>query len=271
MNIYFKAYITEILRKLKLISFIDKIRFYIHKFIYKKKNKQFLLSHPNFVIPPDYLLYEAFRLDYFEYYDSGIKAAEWLKSLFEKYVKLQNAKILDWGCGPARIIRHLPYLIGNDCEFYGTDYNARTIDWCKININNVIFNKNELAAKLPYPDNFFDVIYGLSIFTHLSESKHHEWASELLRVLKKYGILLVSTQGNIYKNKLTIREKSLFESGSLVVRESNIEGHRVFSTFQPPQFMRKLFCNQEILEHIIPTPTDKNPYPQDIWIIRKIN
>lgn len=271
MKIYIKAYITEILIKLKLINFIDKIRFWIHKIIYYKKNKNFTVSNPNFRVPPDYLLYEAFRLDYYEYYDSGLKSAEWLKSLFSQYIELNKANILDWGCGPARIIRHLPNIIGNGCKFYGTDYNAETIEWCKNNIEKVSFNKNELSAKLPYPDNFFDVIYGLSIFTHLSESKHYEWAMELMRILKVNGILLISTQGNIYKNKLTSKEKALFEQGLLVVRKSKVEGHRVFSAFQPPNFIRKLFSDQEILEHILPKPTIKNPYPQDIWIIRKIN
>lgn len=264
-----KAYISQILRKLKIIEIVDIIRFYIHKIILSGKNKKFVRNNPEFKLPPDYLLYEAFRLDYQKYHDSGYEAAIWLKTLFEKYIDLKNVKILDWGCGPARIIRHLPNVFPAGCQFYATDYNENTILWCKENIQGINFNKNEIDAYLPYPDDYFDGIYGLSIFTHLSENKHKEWAIELLRILKPKGIFIFSTQGKIYRAKLTKNERILFDKGQLVVRASKIEGHRVFSAFHPPEYIRCIFREVEILEHIEPKPTNENLFPQDIWIIRK--
>jgi ubiquinone/menaquinone biosynthesis C-methylase UbiE len=265
-----KAYLTQTLRFLKIIYLIDKIRFYFHKIKYYKKNNKFKKKNPDFVLPPDYLLYEAFRLDYEKYYESGLATAKWLKSIFEKYVELQNVRILDWGCGPARIVRHFPNVLGNNI-FFATDYNSETIKWCRENIKAVEFNHNSLEAILPYEDNYFDIIYGLSIFTHLSESKHYEWARELLRILKRQGIFVFSTQGKIYLPKLTSKEQKQFRDGKLVVRSSEYEGHRVFSSFQPPEFIRKLFANEEIIEHIEPPATKENPYPQDLWIVRKIS
>ena len=66
-----KAYLTQTLRFLKIIYLIDKIRFYFHKIKYYKKNNKFKKKNPDFVLPPDYLLYEAFRLDYEKYYEKS--------------------------------------------------------------------------------------------------------------------------------------------------------------------------------------------------------
>ncbi len=265
-----KAYITQILRFFRIIYLIDKVRFRFHKFRFHKKNNSFKKNNPDFVLPSDYLLYESFRLDYEKYYESGLATAKWLKSIFEKYIELQNVKILDWGCGPARIIRHLVNVVGGNNKFYATDYNRETIKWCRDNIKDVEFNLNSIDARLPYEDNYFEIIYGLSIFTHLSESKHYEWAKELIRVLKPQGIFVFSTQGKIYLSKMTQNEQKKFNNDMLVVRSSELEGHRIFSAFQPPRFIRKLFENEEIVEHIEPSASDENPYPQDLWIVRKI-
>ena len=181
---------------------------------------------------------------------------------------LNEKKILDWGCGPGRIIRHFPELVGHNCSYYGTDYNARSIKWCFENLKEINFNKNTLEAKLPYDDNFFDVIYGLSIVTHLSEEMHKKWYAELYRVLKPQGIMLLTTQGDTYKPKMTPLELDQYNKGQLVVRGKVKEGHRIFSAFQPKKFMESLFANATVLDHIELTPVGKW-YPQDKWIIRK--
>lgn len=263
-----KSDLSRLLRKLKLIHLADKVRFYIEKNKHQSKNKAFKKEQPSFKLPPDYLMYESFQMDYQKYYQSGKKNATWLSSLFEKHVALENKKILDWGCGPGRIIRHLPEVIGNNCSFYGSDYNSASIKWCKENLLGIEFNNNTLEAKLPYPNNEFDVIYGLSIITHLSKEKHIEWFQELYRVLKPNGILLLTAQGDNYIPKLTQEEQQAYKKGELVVRGNVTEGHRVYSAFHPTPFMQELFKETTIVEHITQKPTE-NWVPQDIWIVKK--
>ena len=89
-------------------------------------------------------------MNYDKYYTESIEAANWLISHFKRHVNLENAAILDWGCGPGRIIRHLPDILGNNCSYFGTDYNAESIAWCSKNIQNVAFNHNQLNASLPW-------------------------------------------------------------------------------------------------------------------------
>lgn len=189
----------------------------------------------------------------------------------KKYKGHKNLKILDWGCGPGRIIRHLPEFLGDSCTFFGTDYNAGSIQWCTENLQNINFNLNGIEAKLPYPDNFFDFIYGLSVFTHLSEENHYSWRKELFRILKHDGILFITTQGDNFKIKLTPKELYKFEKGELVVRGNVKEGHRTYSAFQSDVFMKQLFENDgRILEHIKQVPIVGKYLPQDIWIVQKV-
>lgn len=265
-----KRQISAVLRKLRLIYMADWLHFYAQRYKNQKNNAAFKKNNPDVKLPPDYLIYESFQIDYTKYYTQGISTAKWVSDYFSKHIDLKDKKILDWGCGPGRVIRHLPSVIGNGCEYYGTDYNKQTIDWCSKNLTKIDFNCNSLEAKLPYADNFFDAIYGISIFTHLSKQLHYDWYNELHRILKPNGILFLTTQGDNFKTKLIPSEIVRYENSELIVRGKVKEGHRMFSAFHPTDFMKELFNNAEILEHYIePINESENWIPQDVWIIRK--
>lgn len=263
-----KAKLSKLLRKYNLLFIADKFRFWINANKNRQKNQEFSRKHPDFIFPPDYLMYESFQINYESYYNSGKSAAEWLVNTAGRYTDFNNVKILDWGCGPARIIRHFPSIVPKNCELYATDYNKNSIEWNIKNIKGVEFNLNGLKAELPYQDDFFDFIYGISIFTHLSEQLHYDWKNELSRVLKKDGILLLSLQGNFFKTILTPQEIEDFDKGKLVVRGKVKEGHRTYSAFHPDEFVKKLFADFEVLEHIDSYNNNGRP-EQDIWVLRK--
>jgi len=264
-----KGQISNLLRRLGLMYFTDWVRYYMQKFKNRKINRDFKIKYPDVKLPPDYLIYESFQINYQKYYTDSIETVTWLTDHLRKHIELKDKRILDWGCGPGRIIRHLPNVVGNGCEYFGTDYNKKTIDWCVNNLSGIQFNNNSLAAQLPYEDNFMDVIYGISIFTHLSEQLHYDWYTELYRVLKPKGIMFLTTQGDNFKIKLTNAELNKYNDNQLIVRGNVKEGHRTYSAFHPQGFMRKLFSNAEILEHIEIKSETGDWLPQDIWIIRK--
>ncbi|MHC1706136.1 MAG: class I SAM-dependent methyltransferase [Bacteroidales bacterium] len=262
-----KNSVSALLRSLGLLFWSDYLVYLYKKVRYSRDNKRFLQANPGVVLPPDYLIYESFQLDYKKYYTDSIESARWLAGLFKKYSPVYNINILDWGCGPARIIRHLPSMIGNSSVFFGTDYNTRTIDWCRKNIPGVTFSVNGLEPPLDYNNQLFHIIYGISIFTHLSEPLHKKWIDELHRVLVPGGILLFTTQGEAFRSKLSAAEISEFNQGRLVVRGNVKEGHRTFSAFQPEKYMIHLLDGFEILEHIEGENTTRPQ--QDIWIVKK--
>jgi SAM-dependent methyltransferase len=262
-----KHKLSSLLRKMGLIRVGDKMMFYTNYLKTYRLRKQFIKENKDVRLPPAYYIYETFNLNYFSFYNESIDTAKWLLGHFEKYKKLQKLKILDWGCGPGRVIRHLPGLSNGSCSFYGTDYNQKYIKWCAKNIPNVSFSVNKLAPPTLYDNNTFDIIYGISIFTHLSEEMHFAWFNELIRILKPGGIILLTLHGDAFKEKLTEAEKTRFEKGELVVKSNTTEGHRTFAAFQPVAFVKELIGSDSLLEHI-PGEIKNGKPQQDVWIVK---
>jgi len=104
---------TRLLRKLHLLSFADRLRFLASAAQYRRHNKRFVAGHRDIVLPPPYMLYESFgKLDYRAYYEGGRESATRIVDMLKKHADLTNARVCEWGCGPARLLRHVPDLLG---------------------------------------------------------------------------------------------------------------------------------------------------------------
>ena len=263
-----KNQISMLLRKSGLIKIVDNLRFYLLYLITYCKRQSFKKANPAAILPPSYFIYETFGMDYEQFYNLSLKTATWLISWFKRYKPLNGVSILDWGCGPGRIIRHLPALLDESCRCYGTDYNTKYIKWCVENIPEVTFKPNNLAPPLPFGDEMFDIIYGISIFTHLSAKMHYAWFEELLRVLKPGGILFLTLHGKVFKTKLSEAQRKIFDQGYLVVLSNTKEGHRTYGAYHPPSFVIKLASKTKILEYEEGGFIKGKPQ-QDIWIFQK--
>ena len=260
--------IKIVLRLLGLMLVADRLRYHLMKWGNRKSNRAFQKEYPDVVLPPDYLMYESFRIDYSRYYLNGRKTAEWLINLVKPYLAEPSLDILDWGCGPARIIRHMPDLLPGESGFSGSDYNKKSISWCKSYLKGIRFETNDLAPPLNFDDSSFDLVYGISIFTHLSEEAHKLWLNELFRVLRPKGVLFLTLHGQIFVSKLDKRETQLFDQGNLVTRGQVKEGHRTFIAFHPESFIQKWAEKFEVLNHT-PGQVISGQAEQDVWIFRK--
>jgi SAM-dependent methyltransferase len=103
-------------------------------------------------------------------------------------------RTLDFGCGAGRIMRQfLPEAEG--AEFWGCDIDATSIDWLRENLSPPFhFFISEEAPGLPQADASFDLIYALSVYTHLTDD-WAGWMVEHHRVLKPGGLLWTSFLG----------------------------------------------------------------------------
>jgi SAM-dependent methyltransferase len=233
-------------------------------------NAAFRREHPDEAFPPLRLAYDAYgHIGLRDYHASGLRHAEFVAGLIRKHAGPGSQRVLEWGCGPARVIRHLPALLGPDSTCVGTDYNPATISWCRANIPGIRFEPNELQPPLSLDAGSIDAAYALSVFTHLSEAMHVAWRDELLRVLKPGGFLIATTHGAWYRERhLLPAERADYDAGRLVVRGSVREGKKWFAAFHPPAWVRgTLLKSFDILDHqASPLP---NSIEQDVWVARK--
>src|SRR3974390_2837950 len=103
--------------------------------------------------------------------------------------------VLDFGCGCGRILRWFePYSEG--CRFTGSDISEPAIEWDRRNLPFGEFATNGMEPPLDADDESFDLIYGISVVTHLGEELQFAWLSELARVLRPGGIAILTVMGD---------------------------------------------------------------------------
>jgi len=103
----------------------------------------------------------------------------------------EDKRILDWGCGVGRVLRHFLPESKKGTQFYGCDIHAPSIACLADEYPEFhIFCSGE-RPPLPLLDNYFDMIYCVSVFTHLVDT-WEIWLRELHRILKPNGIVLAS-------------------------------------------------------------------------------
>ena len=111
--------------------------------------------------------------------------------------------VLDFGCGCARVLRALHYRAAPSQKLYGTDIDAEAIEWCRTNYLKVAeFSVNTAEPPVAYADETFDLVYSVSVFTHLPEDMQFSWLKELQRITKPGGYLLLTTHGEKHFQKI---------------------------------------------------------------------
>ena len=265
-----KNNIAHYLRKFYLLQFADYLMFVGNVLKNRKPNKFFLADHPGFIPPPAYLAYDAYNhTNWQNYYEMGLRHSTLISDLIREHFCENEIKICEWGCGPARVIRHLEKIEGFEkIQLFGTDYNEKTINWCQKNIKHVHFSQNSLKPPLPLASEAFDCVYAISVFTHLSERLHYAWIDELFRILKPNGILIFTTHGDLSAERLLPVEKKTYDAGSFVVKDQIKEGKKFFAAYHPPQFVkRKLLKGYVVIKHIGNLASYQ--LEQELWVVKK--
>jgi SAM-dependent methyltransferase len=148
--------------------------------------------------------------------------------------------VLDFGCGCGRVIRRWADVSGP--SFYGSDYNAKFIEWCRANLPFAQFEVNGLAPPLPFGDGQFDLVYALSVFTHLTEPLQREWMAELRRVTRPGGLILFTTRGDAWAWKLEPQERARYDQGELIIRYGDVAGTNLCAAFHPWSYVHDLIA-----------------------------
>lgn len=102
--------------------------------------------------------------------------------------------VLDFGCGAGRVLRHFAPR-AQECELWGSDISGPCIEWDRQNLSPpASFELHGEAPPLPFPDGKFDLVYALSVFTHITD-QWAAWLLEIDRILAPGGLLLATFMG----------------------------------------------------------------------------
>ncbi|HXH97561.1 MAG TPA: class I SAM-dependent methyltransferase, partial [Gaiellaceae bacterium] len=172
--------------------------------------------------------------------------------------------VLDFGCGCGRVTR---YWAGFGASVAGSDLDRAAVEWCRGNLPFGRFEVNGLEPPLAFENESFDLVYALSVFTHLPSELQLAWRDELLRVLRPGGYLLVTTHGRSYLPRLEPAERERFERGELVVRWADLPGTNLCSAYHPERYLRETFANGLELVELVPEGALGNP-TQDLVVCR---
>ena len=150
-----------------------------------------------------------------QYLNSGKRHTEAMLELVKLsgFSLVEGSRILDFGCGSGRMIRHLNHLT-DSCEIWGTDISAECIYWCKQYLSPTFHCATTTTIPhLPFEDRYFNLIYCGSVFTHIDDLAD-AWLLELRRVL--------SPQGRLY---LTIHDQHTSELLDGPQRDERLAGY----------------------------------------------
>jgi len=105
----------------------------------------------------------------------------------------EGATVLDFGAGVGRTLRHFAEEM-EVASFHASDIDEESVAWLTANFPRVEAFTNAETPPLDRPDGTFDLVYNVSVFTHLLDL-WAEWLLELRRVIKPGGLLVCSFMG----------------------------------------------------------------------------
>jgi SAM-dependent methyltransferase len=159
-------------------------------------------------VPPSFLS-QAFTMtpSALNYLNGGAQAAQMILDLVNAAGnRLTSAsRILDFGCGAGRVSRALRKTTGADVVGY--DLYAPAIDWCRDHMPYGRWEHGVEEPPLGEPDASFDLIFAISVLTHLNEHYQDLWLAEWRRLTKPGGLVVATFKSEHFLDNV-IRPRS---------------------------------------------------------------
>jgi SAM-dependent methyltransferase len=108
---------------------------------------------------------------------------------------LKGKRVLDFGCGSGRTLRHF-LKEAHEGEFWGADIDGPSVEWINRNLSPPLHGwKSAQGPPLGLEPGSFDLIWAISVFTHLPPMTSLQWLLELHRLLTTDGLLIATYYG----------------------------------------------------------------------------
>ena len=171
-------------------------------------------------------------------------------------------KVLDWGVGCGRVARHFPRARAR--AYTGCDIDRDNVDWCAANLPGT-FALSRLVPPLPFADASFDLVLGVSVFTHMREPMQLAWLDELARVARPGACLLMTTHGETAIDFSRLAPDDYRQTRARVAREglvvsgtnTQLDGHaehagEYVNTYHDAGYVRRTWGRRFDVLHVLP-------------------
>lgn len=153
--------------------------------------------------------------------------------------------ILDFGCGCGGTLTWVRDL-APEASLAGTDIDADAIAWCRAHLPWAAVATNGPQPPLPYADGAFDLVYAISVFTHLDEDHQRQWLAELRRVIAPGGTCVVTLHGPDTATSISPGDRErLTDHGFVFVRTNATRGlfpEWYQNAYHEPWYVRQTFA-----------------------------
>jgi SAM-dependent methyltransferase len=126
--------------------------------------------------------------------NQGTSMAQAVMDCIAKYrpaCDMRGLRILDFGCGAGRVTLPLFYTVKKPDN--AVDVDPAVIEYVNKVEPGVHAEVSSFQPPLRFLDDTFDVVYAISVWTHLALEAAEEWLTEIKRILRPGGLALLTT------------------------------------------------------------------------------
>ncbi len=155
-----------------------------------------------------------------EYLAGGRRAAQELADGLRRTGRdpARLTSILDFGCGAGRVLPHVARLFP-EAHCAGCDVDRTAVEWATGRLAGD-WTVSSFEPPLPFAAECFDLVYSVSVFSHLGRGLGERWLRELRRVLAPGGVALLSVHGaSAFEAFRTGRVRTSWCSADVFARE----------------------------------------------------
>ena len=147
-------------------------------------------------IPPAWLI-QAFTgaPDTIDHIESGKRSADYYVDLYNRLCGDFGdvERVLDFGCGCGRVLSRMPS--NGNVQYVGVDLREDALQWLRRTMPEGTFVVGPAMPPVDPGARDFDLIYSVSVLTHLTQEQEGAWLDEWHRLLKPGGHVIATFRG----------------------------------------------------------------------------
>jgi SAM-dependent methyltransferase len=184
-------------------------------------------------------------------------------------------RVLDWGAGAGRVAAPLARVVAPGLRLTATDVDTFNVSSGRKQFSDIEFVDCPFLPQLPFEDGAFGAIYGVSVFTHLTESVQFAWLRELRRLVQPGAPVVVSVHSEFHLFRAGDSQPDIVaEALRRGISDLVVDGNLGPKLAEPNYYRATFHTRRYILENwtqgfeIVHIHTAGNLHAQDFVVLR---